>query len=108
MFLQRISRFFSGTCVCEDNFIAPDCSVDERIPPDVLGIRGEGLCDTSESACKTIFAVGQDIYKSQNLSCNIQSFDVSEIHCPLRNQNRISIGNFNNHTTTPEKGIFPC
>ena len=97
---------FQGTCVCEDNFIAPDCSVDERIPPDVLGIRGEGLCDTSESTCRTIFAVGQDIYKSQNLSCNIQSFDVSEILCPVIDPIGIFIGNFNNYTTTCEKGYI--
>lgn len=69
-------HIFLGTCECNEGFIASDCSIDKSVPPDVFGVLGEGLCDLSEIVCDTGFVVGENIGKSDDLSCKMTEYEV--------------------------------
>lgn len=68
--------FVLGTCECDKGFIASDCSIDKAQPPEMFGIRGEGLCDLSEIECDIAFVVGSNIGSSDDLSCSIKEYHV--------------------------------
>ncbi|CAC5385732.1 unnamed protein product [Mytilus coruscus] len=97
----------NGTCICNNTFIASDCSIDKRKPPEMFGVRGDGLCDTSEIDCDTAFVLGDHVGSSRDLSCRVHKYHISksgdksltstwianasletfvEVHCPLQDQ----------------------
>lgn len=66
----------TGTCSCYDGFISPDCSVDLNIPPELIGVRGDSLCDISEIPCNLSFVIAEEIYSTEMLSCEIVEYQV--------------------------------
>lgn len=66
----------TGKCRCFDGFISPDCSVDLGMPPDLIGVRGDGICDKYEIPCNVSFVVAEEIYSTDNLTCTINTFQV--------------------------------
>lgn len=43
----------------------------------MFGVRGDGLCDTSEIDCDTAFVLGDHVGSSRELSCRVHKYHVS-------------------------------
>ncbi|XP_071176209.1 uncharacterized protein [Mytilus edulis] len=94
-----------GLCVCNEGFMSHDCSMTKTVPPEIYGVRGNGICDRNEINCDTAFVVGSRIEESDELSCKISKYVIHpdgsnsfegttivsgnvetlvEVHCPLK------------------------
>ncbi|CAG2248815.1 unnamed protein product [Mytilus edulis] len=81
----------NGTCSCYDGFISPDCSVDLNIPPELIGVRGDSLCDISEIPCNLSFVIAEEIYSTEMLSCEIVEYQVSANGTYIKMDNHIAV-----------------
>ncbi|CAC5415495.1 unnamed protein product [Mytilus coruscus] len=81
----------NGTCSCYDGFISPDCSVDLKIPPELIGVRGDSLCDISEIPCNLSFVIAEEIYNTEKLSCDIVEYQVSANGTYVKMDNHIAV-----------------
>ncbi|XP_052268580.1 uncharacterized protein LOC127869962 [Dreissena polymorpha] len=64
----------NGTCTCELNYGAIDCSIDLTKPPKIA-LRNDSLCDTNKTDCSDIFVNGGE-FSSSNLTCRLKWFTV--------------------------------
>ncbi|CAC5422194.1 unnamed protein product [Mytilus coruscus] len=107
-----------GVCVCNEGFMSHDCSMTKTVPPEIYGVRGNGICDRNEIDCDTAFVVGSRIEESDELSCRISKYVIHpdgnksfegttivsgnvetlvEVHCPLKTpKQKRSVGNTGN------------
>ena len=60
--------------------MASDCSVDITQPPELVGIRGDGICDINSNNCNKVEIVGEEIVESNLLSCKFEKFGVLYIY----------------------------
>lgn len=64
----------SGTCRCDENYTAADCSLNENDPPivDGINIADGGLCDTEH--CSSAFVEGDLFLETTHLTCKMHKF----------------------------------
>lgn len=72
-----------------------DCSMTKTVPPEIYGVRGNGICDRNEINCDTAFVVGNRIEESDDLSCRISKHVVSLETSDLSNYINPSLLNVN-------------
>ncbi|XP_052266898.1 uncharacterized protein LOC127868846 isoform X3 [Dreissena polymorpha] len=64
----------NGTCTCELNYGAIDCSMNLTKPPKIA-LMNDGLCDTNKTDCSDIVVIGGE-FSSSNLTCRLKWFSV--------------------------------
>lgn len=64
----------SGTCKCDENYTAADCSMNENDPPilDGVNVADGGLCDTEH--CSSAFVEGDLFLDTPHLTCKMRKF----------------------------------
>lgn len=69
----------TGTCECDSDFGAGDCSINLNDPPLVFAINREtgGLCD--RNFCNEAIVVGDLFLNRPDLMCRMQRFEVCKI-----------------------------
>ncbi|XP_060064919.1 von Willebrand factor D and EGF domain-containing protein-like [Ylistrum balloti] len=62
----------NGTCTCDENFGAADCSVDVRVPPHIYGVNmdSNGTCDIR--TCDSAIVEGETFVEFGNLTCHYE------------------------------------
>ncbi|XP_033761549.1 von Willebrand factor D and EGF domain-containing protein-like [Pecten maximus] len=67
----------NGTCTCNANFGAADCSIDIRVPPQIYGVNmdSNGTCDIR--TCEAAIIEGETFVDFGNLTCHYQLFEIS-------------------------------
>ena len=66
----------NATCICDEDYTAPDCSVSLKDSPLVFGIRKDGLCDVRRRPCRNVGIYGFPLLDSENLTCHVQEYKV--------------------------------
>lgn len=83
---------FKGTCICNEDYGAADCSINLRDPPVVNGVNLDsgGLCDKLH--CSEAVVEGDLFLDRTTLTCKMQRFNVKYLH-PLSMIFSLSYGN---------------
>ncbi|KAL4239801.1 scavenger receptor [Mactra antiquata] len=66
-------RCLNGTCKCENDYGASDCSLDIKKPPRLVGVLDQGHCDEANYDCTHIYVFGE-VFVGTNLTCRLQKF----------------------------------
>ena len=60
----------NGTCICDGNYTAADCSINKNKGPTVKSISSNGTCDVRKrSDCHLVKITGRDFMNVDSLSC---------------------------------------
>ncbi|BFZ01819.1 hypothetical protein BsWGS_04858 [Bradybaena similaris] len=116
-----------GTCVCADGYGLADCSVELSVPPAIISLANDGLCDITQSRCKAVAVTGITFVLSKSLVCKLQRVKIgqqemtedgdailvaadyisfSEITCPLPVVGSYKLQISNNNNTFSEVSVF--
>ncbi|XP_068711982.1 von Willebrand factor D and EGF domain-containing protein-like [Montipora foliosa] len=66
----------NGSCVCNKDYTANDCSISIYQTPSIARIQGNGLCDRRKRPCKKATIQGVDFLNSRNLTCHIKEIEI--------------------------------
>nr|XP_058945176.1 von Willebrand factor D and EGF domain-containing protein-like [Pocillopora verrucosa] len=66
----------NGTCVCNEGFVAADCSMRYDEIPRLFRALDEGLCDIRARPCKRTIVFGDYFLSSENLTCHVRESKV--------------------------------
>ncbi|OWF38191.1 von Willebrand factor D and EGF domain-containing protein [Mizuhopecten yessoensis] len=85
----------NGTCICNPNFGAADCSIDVRVPPHIYGVNmdSNGTCDIR--TCDSAIVEGETFVDFGNLTCHYQLFEININGTEEFFMNMTSRGQFN-------------
>lgn len=77
LFMKDQCIFFKGTCICNEEYGAADCSIRLADPPIVNGVNLDtgGLCDKMH--CSEAIVEGDLFLDRATLTCKMQRFDVN-------------------------------
>ncbi|KAK3098745.1 hypothetical protein FSP39_022648 [Pinctada imbricata] len=64
----------NGSCSCEQSFGGADCSYSLVMPPEVLSVHGDGICDRSQENCRSVVFYGDNFLQNGNTTCNVSVF----------------------------------
>ena len=48
-------------------------------PPELVGFRGEGICDVSTSSCDVADIIADEVFDSDTLTCKFEHFTVNQL-----------------------------
>ncbi|XP_061188638.1 von Willebrand factor D and EGF domain-containing protein-like [Saccostrea echinata] len=68
---QRGTCLF-GQCKCAPGYTAVDCSVKSNEPPNIVRIRGDGLCDIRKRFCVRTNVLAENIMETEKMTCRFQ------------------------------------
>ena len=74
-----IEYFLTGKCKCKHGYDGSDCSLDANQAPVIAGLLDNGLCDERELACSHAYVFGHFFVDSENLTCKLSEFEVSQL-----------------------------
>ena len=63
-------------CECDDGFSGIDCGTNDTAVPFVYKLPYSGVCDLQDWACEATVVYGTDIFDTENLTCQVQQFEV--------------------------------
>jgi len=66
----------NGSCVCNKDYTAEDCSMSIYQKPTISRLQGDGLCDRRNRPCKKVTVFGTDFLNSTNLTCHVKELKV--------------------------------
>ncbi|XP_068703048.1 von Willebrand factor D and EGF domain-containing protein-like isoform X2 [Montipora foliosa] len=79
----------NGSCVCNKDYTAKDCSISIYQRPSIARIQGKGLCDRRKRPCKKAAVQGRDFLDSPNMTCHIEEIEiVNSSWIPNRNEKK--------------------
>ena len=70
----------NSTCICDEDYTSPDCSVSLKDSPLIFDIRKSGLCDRRRRPCRNVGIFGYPLLDSENLTCHVQEHKVMMNH----------------------------
>ena len=71
----------NGTCQCNANYTAADCSIDKNKGPSVKKISSNGLCDVRKRKdCHLVKVTGRNFMNSRTLSCQATKLIVGKFY----------------------------
>ncbi|CAG2216158.1 unnamed protein product [Mytilus edulis] len=79
-------KCISGKCVCNDGYIGISCSSHISIPPHVLALPEDGLCDSVNRPCKKQIFMENFIQKTSSVKVNIFLLIVAEKNIKRQSQ----------------------
>ncbi|XP_052812918.1 uncharacterized protein LOC128240345 isoform X2 [Mya arenaria] len=80
----------NGTCECNEPFIGSDCSIDSSLPPEMLGIPDEGMCDYQQRPCNIIYIYADNIADT-GFMCRLTPFEVTSSEVTYQHEKTIEI-----------------
>ncbi|XP_068719980.1 uncharacterized protein [Montipora capricornis] len=66
----------NGSCLCDNEFTADDCSAYIYEIPTILSLQGSGLCDRQTRPCRKVKVLGTGFITSENMTCHVREFKV--------------------------------
>ncbi|XP_074620014.1 uncharacterized protein LOC141878864 isoform X2 [Acropora palmata] len=66
----------NGSCVCNKDYTADDCSISIYQRPTIKRIQSNGLCDKRKRPCEKTTVQGRDFLNSTNMTCHIREIEV--------------------------------
>ncbi|XP_020629148.1 von Willebrand factor D and EGF domain-containing protein-like isoform X2 [Orbicella faveolata] len=66
----------NGSCVCNKDYTAEDCSVSVFQKPFIARLQSNGLCDRRKRPCKKVAVQGNGFLNSTNVTCHIKEIEV--------------------------------
>ncbi|XP_067040326.1 neurogenic locus notch homolog protein 1-like [Acropora muricata] len=69
-------RCVNGSCICNKDFTANDCSAYIFEIPTILSLQGSGLCDRRTRPCRKVTVLGTGFIPSENMTCHVEEFKV--------------------------------
>ncbi|XP_067041993.1 von Willebrand factor D and EGF domain-containing protein-like isoform X3 [Acropora muricata] len=69
-------RCVNGSCVCNKDFTADDCSAYIYEIPTIFSLQGNGLCDRRTRPCRKVTVLGTGFIPSENMTCHVEEFKV--------------------------------
>ncbi|WAR28808.1 SVEP1-like protein [Mya arenaria] len=61
-----------GKCVCDLGFTGVDCSTITSLPPEMLGLPDDGLCDLTKRRCERTSVYGNNLADGVNFTCRFK------------------------------------
>ncbi|XP_013419235.1 von Willebrand factor D and EGF domain-containing protein-like [Lingula anatina] len=69
-------RCSNGACVCNNNWVGEDCSVDATKPPQALGLTRPEACDIRKRPCRLTFLDIENIADTSKLKCRLKDLTI--------------------------------
>ncbi|XP_044176217.1 von Willebrand factor D and EGF domain-containing protein-like isoform X2 [Acropora millepora] len=66
----------NGSCVCNKDYTAADCSISIYQRPTITRIQSNGLCDRRKRPCEKTTVQGRDFLNSTNITCHIREIEI--------------------------------
>ncbi|XP_015751386.1 PREDICTED: von Willebrand factor D and EGF domain-containing protein-like isoform X2 [Acropora digitifera] len=69
-------KCINGSCVCNKNYTADDCSISIYQRPTITRIQSNGLCDRQKRPCEKTTVQGREFLNSTNITCHIREIEI--------------------------------
>ncbi|XP_074620010.1 uncharacterized protein LOC141878862 isoform X3 [Acropora palmata] len=66
----------NGSCVCNKDYTADDCSISVYQRPTITRIQSNGLCDRRKRPCEKTTVQGRDFLNSTNITCHLREIEI--------------------------------